>query len=126
MSPHETPMNRQYWRQVGGTLVEEFPLVRRSAAFGHRLADAIILPRQPTRIAKARDVSLTGEDVIVVQAQAARLGLSLMGQTHSSGQLVKRRRPTSVRAVALCREDDSLLRPLLERHQGMTVVIFCR
>jgi hypothetical protein len=126
MSQHETPMIRRYWTQVGGTLVGESPLVRRSATCGQRLADAVILPRHPTRIAKAAEVSLEGEEVIVVQAKAARLGLSLLGQTYFSAQLVKRLRPASVRAVTLCREDDSGLRPLLERHPGMQVFVMHR
>jgi hypothetical protein len=123
MSLHETPMIRRYWQRVGGTLVEEFPLVRRTATCGQRLADAVILPRHPTRIAKAAEVSLAGEDVIVVQAKTGRLGMYLMGQTFFSAQLVKRLRPASVRAVALCQEDDAVLRPLLEQYPGLTVVV---
>jgi hypothetical protein len=116
-------MIRRYWKQVDGTLVEEYPLVRRSATCARRLVDAVILPKQPTRVANAVDVSLKGQDVIVVQAKAARLGLSLLGQTYFSAQLVKRLRPASVRAGALCREDDSVVRPLLERYPGMKVVV---
>jgi hypothetical protein len=123
MSQRETPMIRRYWKRVGGTLVEEYPLVRRSATCGQRLADAVILPKRPTRMAKATEVSLEGEDVIVVQAKATRLGLSLMGQTYFSAQLIKRFHPASVLAVALCREDDSELRPLLERYQGLKVIV---
>jgi hypothetical protein len=29
MSKHETPMTRWYWRQVGGTLIEEFVAVEK-------------------------------------------------------------------------------------------------
>jgi hypothetical protein len=123
MSLHETPMIRRYWQRVGGTLVEEFPLVRRTATCGPRLADAVILLRRPTRIAKATEVSLAGEDVIVVQAKTGRLGMYLMGQTFFSAPLVKRFRPASVQAVALCQDDDAVLRPLLERHKGMRVVV---
>jgi hypothetical protein len=116
-------MIRRYWKQVGGTLIEEFPLVRRSPSCGQRLADAVILPKQPTRIAKATEVSLAGEDVIVVQAKTGRLGMYFMGQTFFSAQLVKRFRPASIQAVALCQEDDAVLRPLLERRKGMRVVV---
>jgi len=97
--------------------------VRHAATYGPRLADAVILPRRPTRIAKAAEVSLAGEDVIVVQAKTGRLGVYLMRQTLFSAQLVTRFRPASVQAVALCQEDDAVLRPLLERHTGMRVVV---
>ena len=123
MSKRETPMVRRYWRQVGGTLVEEYPAVRRSATCGQRLLDAVILPNQETRIAPWHEVSLEGEDVIVVQAKAKRLGMYLMGQTFFSAQLVRRFRPASVRSIALCTADDSVLRPLLERYPGMEVIV---
>ena len=31
MSKHETPLTRKYWRSVGGTLIEEFPAVKKSS-----------------------------------------------------------------------------------------------
>ena len=34
MSKLETPMTRWYWKQVGGTLIEEYPAVRRSKGVG--------------------------------------------------------------------------------------------
>jgi hypothetical protein len=116
-------MIRAYWRQVGGTLVEEFPAVRRTTTCGQRLLDAVILPNGETRIAHWREVSLEGEDVIVVQAKARRLGMYLMGQAFFSAQLVEQFNPRSVRSVALCKEDDAVLRPLLEQYPEMQVVI---
>lgn len=116
-------MIRAYWRQIGGTLIEEFPAVGRTDTCGQRLLDAVILPNGEERIAHWREVSLEGKDVIVVQAKARRLGMYLMGQTFFSAQLIKRFKPASVRAVALCKRDDSVLRPLLEQYPGMEVVI---
>jgi len=126
MSKNETPMIRWYWNQIGGTLVEEFPVVCRTPLCGQRLLDAIILPKRETRIAQWREVSLEGEEVIVVQAKASRLGMYLMGQTFFSAQLVQCFRPASVHSVALCTADDSMLRPLLEQYPGMEVVVFPR
>jgi hypothetical protein len=85
--------------------------------------DAVILPEGERRIADWREVSLEGQDVIVVQAKAHRLGMYLMGQTFFSAQLIERFKPASVKAVALCRRDDSVLRPLLEQYPGMEVVV---
>ena len=126
MSKNETPMIRWYWNQVGGTLVEEFPAVCRTALCGQRLLDAIILPKRETRIAQWREVALEGEEVIVVQAKASRLGMYLMGQTFFSAQLVQCFRPAPVHSIALCTADDSVLRSLLEQYPGMEVVIFPR
>jgi len=59
----------------------------------------------------------------VIQEKAHRLGMYLMGQTLFSTQLMKRFKPSSVRSVALCMKDDSVLRPLLERYKGMEMVV---
>ena len=123
MSKHETPMIRAYWSQVGGTLIEEFPAVRRTAICGQRLLDAVILPNGETRIAHWQEISLEGKDVIVVQAKAHRLGMYLMGQAFFSAQLLERFKPASVKSVALCTRDDSVLKPLLEQYPGMQVVV---
>jgi hypothetical protein len=43
MSKHETPMILAYWDRVGGTLIEEFQLVKGDATSGPRRADAVIV-----------------------------------------------------------------------------------
>ena len=68
---------------LGGTLVEEFPAVRRTTSCGKRFLDAAILLNKKTYTAHWRDVSLKGEDMIVVQAKAMRLGMYLMGRRSS-------------------------------------------
>lgn len=123
MSKHETPMIRKYWEKIGGTLVEEYPAVRGSDTRGKRYIDAIILPNQETRIAHWSEIAIKGEDIIVVQAKAHRLGMYLMGQTLFSADLMRRFEPASITSIALCRQDDSILRPLLERFDGMQVVV---
>ena len=64
-----------------------------------------------------------GEDVIVVQVEAIRLGRSLIRQPLFSVELVKRFHPASTQSVALCTADASVLRPLLEQYPGMEVVL---
>jgi len=59
-------------------------------------------------------LDLAGKDIIVVQAKANRLGMYLMGQALFSRELMKPFRPASIRTVALCAEDDSVLRPPAE------------
>ena len=77
MSARETPITRAYWRSVGGTLVEEFPVVTRTTRQSPRLLDAIILPDGPHEIAHWRDVSVEGKHVICVQTKDSRLGMYL-------------------------------------------------
>ena len=123
MSKLETPMIIKYWERVGGTLIEEFPAVKQANGNGPRRLDAVILPNGPKIKASWRDVILKGQDVIVVQAKAKRLGMYLMGQTLFSAELIKRFEPASIRSVALCAKDDSIMRPLLESFNGMEVVV---
>ena len=123
VSKHETPMTRWYWQQVGGTLIEEFVAVERSRTCGQRVLDGVIITGGEFRIARQAEVPIEGRDVTVVQTKASRLGMYLMGQAFFSAQLMQRFRPRSVTSVALCREDDSVLRPLFEQYPGMKVVI---
>lgn len=123
MSKNETPMTRWYWKQVGGTLIEEFVAVNRGADRGKRVLDAIILPSEEFCIAQQDEVSIEGKDVVVVQTKAGRLGMHLLGQALFSAQLVQCFHPRSVLSVALCGKDDAVLRPLFEQHPGMKVVV---
>ena len=47
----------------------------------------------------------------------------LMGQAFFSAQLIHRFNPRSVVSVALCSQDDSVLRPLIEQYPNMKVII---
>ncbi len=78
MSKLETPMTKAYWRTIGGTLVEEFCAVKRSKTCGQRLIDGIILPNLETKIVKSKEFDknkISGEEIIVVQTKASRLGM---------------------------------------------------
>ena len=112
-----------FWDQVGGTMCEEFRAVARTETTGQRMLDAVILPDGPKERVHWRGISLRDRNVIVVQAKARRLGMYLMGQTLFSAELVKPFQPRSIRSVALCTQDDSVLRPLLEALLGMQVII---
>ena len=61
MSKHETTLNRRYWTEIGGTLIEEFPTVRRGADRGHRLLDGVVILWGPRVIAKPADNRLRPE-----------------------------------------------------------------
>jgi hypothetical protein len=116
MSKLETPMTHWYWKQIGGTLIEEFPAVQRTETCGQRLIDGIILPHGPHEIAHWRDAELEGQDIVIVQAKRGRLGMYLMGQALFSVELMRQFNLRSIRSVALCEADDSVLGPLLRAH----------
>ncbi len=119
----EARMTRWYWRQVGGTLVEEFPIVLPSSGCSQTVVGGIIIRRGKWRIAPWSEVSLEGRDIIVVHALAGRLDMSLMGQTFFSARLVECFHPRSLYSVALVTHDDSVLRPLLDECPTMKVVV---
>jgi hypothetical protein len=123
MSLRETPMLFWYWSQVGGTLVPEFLAVRRGPTNAGRRIDGVIIRGGERRIARTREVSLAGQDVIVVQAKNSRLGMYLMGQVVFSARLIQRFQPRSVLSVALVRRDDSVMRGLLEAFPDTQVVV---
>ena len=124
MSKHETPMTRRYWEQVGGTLLEEYLIVRSSPDVGRRMIDAVIIEDGDHRIAsRGETVSLDGHDIVVVQTNAHRLGMYLLGQAFFSRELIKDRfAPRSIRTIALCARDDAILHPIAERF-GVEVVV---
>ena len=124
MSKNETPITRWYWQQVGGTLIEEFQAVKASSENGKRVLDAVIIPSGENRVARQEEVSIEGKDVVVVQTKASRLGMYLMGQAFFSAQLIEKFNPRSILSVALCTQDDKVLRPLFEQYPGMKVVIY--
>ena len=126
MNKLETPMTRWYWDQVGGSLVEDFLAVPRGADCGQRLVDALIIHDGHHRVLRTRDFDknlLRDADITIVQSKAKRLGLAQMGQALFSIGLLERYDPRSVVSVALCSEDDAVLRPLLEAHEGLKVVV---
>lgn len=124
MSLNETPMTIWYWEQVGGTLIEEFQVVPAAKGQGRRAVDALIIVGGPReRMKPGSQVSIQGKDVLVIQTKNARLGMSLMGQTLFSSELVKRLNPRSIQSIALCKGTDLVLQPLLEAHEGCKVVI---
>lgn len=124
MSKLETPVTRWYWGQRRGTLIEEFLAVSRSSVQSQRLLDGVVVLGEEHRIARMNEVSIEGKDVLIIQTKRGRLGMSLMGQTLFSMELIRPFGPRSIEAVALCERDDATLRPLLEAHAGCHVVVW--
>ena len=123
MSKHETPFTRRYWKEVGGTLIEEFLAVKVGPGQGKRLLDGVIILDGPFEIRKASEVRIEGKDIIVVQTKAIRLGMYLMGQALFSVELIKKYNPRSIRSVAICTKGDDVLEPLLAE-AGLELVVY--
>ena len=104
-------------------MVEEFLVVPASGTCAKRLLDGLILPNGPRERVTSNEVEIAGQDVIVVQTKAKRLGMYLLGQAVFSAELIKRHNPKSVRTVAICTEGDSVLEPLA-RDYGVEIVVY--
>ncbi len=125
MSKHETWRTRQYWRDTGGLLIEEFYVIRNSKKnnTGCRRIDGVIVLGEKKRIANTPHYDLQGKDIIVIQTKATRLGMSLMGQAFFSRELIKRFNPNSIRVVAICKQSDLEMEKLCSEHNIKVVVI---
>jgi hypothetical protein len=124
MSKKETPMTLWYWNELGGQLVEEFMMVKKSEGSARRLLDGlVILNKNKERLPVGYKPSIEGEDIVVIQAKNSRLGMNLMGQTLFSKELMLRFKPRSVISVALCSKYDKVLGPILENHASCKVVV---
>lgn len=103
MSKLESPITERFWeKHIGGTFIPEYQLVKSTDSSGRRLADAIILPDEDRKRGHWREYPLKGQRVVVVQTKATRIGMSLMGQTIFSKELVKKLGAKTVRSIALC------------------------
>ena len=123
MSKRETPFTRRYWQEVGGTLIEEFPAVRRGKHRGPRLLDGVIVPDDAFEIRNYKDVEIADRDIIVVQTKDMRLGMYLMGQAFFSAKLMEAFWPASIRTVAVCTRYDEIMEPLARAH-GIEVIVY--
>ena len=126
MSKNEAPIIEKYWERIGGTLILEFPAVKKSSSNGPRRIDAIILPDEEKKRLHWMQASFQNKDIIVVQAKTGRLGMTVMGQAFFSFELMKKFRPRSIKSVILCQEDDSVLKPLLAPYPHIEVVVIPR
>ena len=122
MSKHETHLTRKYWETIGGTLIEEFPVVTRTKENAQRLLDGVVILGEKTQILKAHEEEIQGKDVVVIQTKANRLGMNLLGQAVFSAELMKAHKPKSIKSVAICVLGDSVLEALAHKFNIEVVV----
>ncbi len=123
MSKNETWRTREYWNRKGGLLIEEFKAVKRTPKQGRRLIDGLIVLDNEKKIHNTTFIDIEGKDVIVVQTKANRLGMSLLGQTFFSRELIKKFNPKSIKAVAICSKSDQALEKCAAQFDIEVVVI---
>ena len=123
MSKLETPLTRRYWREIGGTLIEEFPAVRSGPNQGRRLIDGVVILNGPHLIANLGEAAIENREIVVIQTKAYRLGMYLLGQALFSRHLMMAFRPRSVNTVAICTKGDAVLEPLAMGY-GIKVVVY--
>ena len=122
MSKRETPLTREYWQSIGGTLIEEFPAVTKGDSNSRRLLDGVVILGGEFRIAKASEVDIEGKVIVVIQTKVNRLGMYLMGQAFFSRELMKTFKPKSIKTVAICGKDDTVMRYLCKEFDIEVVV----
>ncbi len=124
MSKLETPLTRKFWQQTGGTLIEEFPAVGHGGKdYGYRKLDGVIILGEEHAIKHYSEADINGKDIVCIQTKKNRLGMYLLGQAYFSKILLEKLfSPKSVRTIALCERNDSILLPIAETH-GVEVVI---
>ena len=125
MSKHETPLTRRYWKEeTSGTLIEEFPAVRRSFDRSRRLIDGVVILGGPHVIGKADETKIENRDIVIIQTKAPyTLGMYLLGQALFSRHLMERFHPKSIESVAICTKGDIVMEGLAERY-GIKVVVY--
>ena len=116
MSNRETILVEKLWKETGGTLIEEFLAVKSTGNQGRRLIDGVIIKGGPHRKVKASEANIAGRKIVVIQAKASRLGMSVLGQALFSKELIRDFSPKSVETVAVCTKGDTRLEPLAKEY----------
>lgn len=128
MSKYETPLTRRYWKEIGGTLIEEFEAVplRCSPYQARRNIDGVVVLGGPQEIRKADEVEIRDQDIVVIQTKAGKngytLGMYLLGQALFSRHLMEEFRPKSIRSVAICTKGDVVMEDLAQKYEIEVVV----
>ena len=120
----ETPLLHRFWKETGGTLIEEFYAARRSSSHSERRIDGVIIKDGENTIKPQSEVSIKNKDIVAVEVKTGRLGRYLMGQTLFAKYLLESFSSRSIQSVAVCQRDDDILRPFLESFEGIRVVIY--
>ena len=121
MSKHETPLTRRYWKEIGGTLIEEFLAVKKTKESGQRLIDGVIIMNGENIVSNTQQ-EIKNKDIIIIQTKAKKLSMSLLGQALFSREILTSFKPKSIRTVAICTKNDQLLEELAIKYDINVIV----
>lgn len=141
MSKNETPLTKRYWKEIGGTLIEEFPAVRRGSGSWNRQLDGVVVFNGSRRLIKreyglevdgkrirrskgkiSRKVQVKGKRIIVIQTKPKPISMSLLGQALFSRHLMEEFEPKRIYSVAICTKGDVVLEKLAKEYKIKVVV----
>ena len=118
MSKHETPLTLAYWKNVKGTLIEEYPMVRKNKdlSMTRKIDGLIIKGGEFKKINKSdvKNVDIEGKDLIAIQTKNDRVGMYLLGQAFFSMKLLELKNPKSIESIALCTKTDAFMEKIIE------------
>lgn len=121
MSKHETPLTRRYWKEIGGTLIEEFLAVKKTKESGQRLIDGVIIMNGENIVSNTQQ-EIKNKDIIIIQTKAKKLSMSLLGQALFSREILTSFKPKSIRTVTICTKNDQLLEELAIKYDINVIV----
>jgi hypothetical protein len=90
---------------------------------GVRSVDGLIVLGEETKIYEGNTYDITGKDVIVIQTKKQRIGMYLLGQAYFSKLLIEKHNPKSVKSVAICGKNDTVMQELADKHYLEVIVI---
>lgn len=117
MSKHETPLTLAYWKKVKGTLIEEYPIVKKSKECSARWIDGLIIKNGEFKQLKSHsdnNLNLEGKDLISIQTQIGRVGMYHLGQGFFTMKLLELLNPKSIESIVICNKTDSYMEKVIE------------
>lgn len=119
----EKALVMEYWQDVGGTLVWDYPLIQPTATNASHRTDAIILVDGFKKILDHKEVDITDKQVIAISVRNSRLDMGLMGRAFFIEKLFSTKNVKSLQSVAICTEDDAILNTFFQRYPRMELVV---
>ena len=126
MSKHETPLTLAYWEKVKGTLIEEYPIVRRSKECSPRWIDGLIIKDNKFEKLIAYEdngIDLEGKDLISIQTQKGRIGMYHLGQAFFTMKLLELKNPKNIQSIAICTKSDSYMEKIIQDIPNLHIVV---
>lgn len=112
----ETALTRLLWREVGGTLYEDFPLAirGRNNANAPRTLHGLIDKGGPLEISDRFPGTMIKKDLVVILAKSKGAGVFSTVEALSAIKLVDRHhQPRSIEGYIVCLQEDEVLRAII-------------